>query len=647
MAKFDLRAPKYKQGKSVDEEWKSFRKGLNMLLRATELSNEELDQADNIMLTGKGVPTGRWGTLKYFTANATGSIRGFATYKSDDGTTNEIMALSDQGYLAKKDETGSTTVTGQSWPSGSIIRSEQLGGSTYIVSEDVTFTEYDGTDLSVYSTISAPTGVGASNFSGASGPERYSWSVVAVGPNGGQTTASTNYVLEDLPNDLSDTEVHIFWTGPSAATLSGYEVHRGREGHETFLASVEPTTTKYVDRGTETSETEEPPLTNTTAGVKSKFIAKYKDRLLVVPSDEPNKLLISGKYPDHTKFNLLDGGGGVFIDPGSGDNITGITVQPISDRIVVYKERSSYLVELSQIQVGNFYLLDPQYQAISTSVGCANQGTIATVENDTFYFGRDGLYVTGYEPNFLNIIRTNEVSARIRPYLDLLNNTDYDTANAFYVNNKYILSFPQRKEMIVYDRERGSFLGPWKMPWGISHMTKYVDSTGTEKWVIGSYANNQVYEFDAGINTDDGTAIVKTLRTKKTYFNDFTKLNIIKFFYILFRNIIGTTTVNIIVEDKDGSTSTVKSFTISGAETGGNTGWGMSQWGESAWGESDSTTATSSSEEITRWGPLFKQARLMQVEITSTDENSNFELLQIKVKTTEQASGVLSASQRV
>jgi hypothetical protein len=646
MAKFRTNITKYKPSRQVDEEWNSFKKGWNQIVRETELDNEEMAVSDNIMLVGKGVPTGRWGSVKYFTANATGSIRGFATYKTDDEVTNEILAVSDQGILAKKDGTSSTAVTGQSWPSGSIVRSAQLGGTTYLVSKDASFTEYDGTNLSVYATITPPTGVGVTNFSGATGTNRISWQVVTVGPNSGQTTASDNYVLESLPTELSDSEYHVFWTGSSAATISGYEVYRGTEGNETYLASVEANTTTYVDRGGPASELVEPPLTNTTGGVKSKFIKRFKDRLLVVPNDEPNKLLVSGKYPDHTKFSLLDGGGGVFVEPGSGDNITALAVQPITDRIVVYKNYSSYLVELSQVQVGNFFFLDPQYQAISTSVGCSNQDTVVTVENDSFYFGRDGLYVTGYEPNFLNILRTNEVSARIRSYLDNLNDDDYKNSCAFYVDKKYVLSFPDRKEMVVYDRERGALFGPWKMPFGISHMLQYTDGTGTEKWVIGSSSTNQVYVFDIATNTDDGTAVTKTIKTRKSYFKDFTRLNIIRFFYILFRNIIGTVTVNINIEDKDGTASTTKSFTISGTEAIGSTGWGMDQFGMMKWGLPSQTQATTEADETTKWGTLFKQVRLVQVEVTSSAANANFELLKIKLEASEQTSGILSSSQR-
>lgn len=647
MPQFGNRTPSYKPRKPVTESWESFRKGLNLLLRQTELDNQELAIADNVMLVGSGVPTGRWGTTTYFTANATGSIRGFASYKNNAGSQVEIMALSDQGYLAKKDGSASSIVTGQSWPSGSKIKSEQLGGRTFIVSKDADFTEYDGTDLTVYSEIAAPTGLSATNFSGATGPNSVSYVVLAVGANGGQTPPSSSYVLSNLPNDLTFSQYHLSWTAPSTATLSGYEIYRGRQGDETFLASIGPSTTRYVDNGEPASQTILAPTTNTTGGVRSAFIAKYKDRLIMVPQDDPNKLVITGRYPNHTKLSWLDGGGYIYIDPDSGDNITGIAIQPIADRIVVYKDRSSYLVELSLLSIGNYSVLDPQYSPISTSVGCSSQDTIATVENDTFYFGRNGLYVTGYEPNFLNIIRTNEISAKMRPYLALLNDDDYTTACAFYVDKKYILSFPLRREMIVYDRERGAWLGPWKLPYGISHMTKFVDDTGTEKWVLGAYGSNQVYTFETGVDTDSGTVIAKTIRTKKSYFGDWSTLNIIQFFYILFRNIKGTTTVNILIEDRSGATAVAKAFTISGSATGGSTGWGMDTYGTTKWGLSNSTTAITASEEITKWGPLFKQARLVQVEVVCNSANSNFELLELKVKAAKMGDGSLSSSQRV
>jgi hypothetical protein len=357
--------------------------------------------------------------------------------------------------------------------------------------------------------------------------------------------------------------------------------------------------------------------------------------------------MISGRYPHHTKFSWVYGGGSIYVDPDSGDNITGVEIQPIADRIVVYKERASYLVELSTVTIGNFVVLDPQYAPISTAVGCSSQDTIATVENDTFYFGRNGIYVTGYEPNFLNIIRTNEISARIRPYLDMLNDDDYSTANAFYVNNKYILCFPLRKEMIVYDRERGCFASKWTLPFGVSKMMRYIDSSGTERWVVGSSETNQTYTFEPSVNSDNGTTIIKTIRTGKNTLGDWTRLYILNFFYILFRAVVGATTINVLVEDRAGATSNVKSFTITGSEVAGSTGWGMDKYGTTKWGQSESTTAVTSSDEIKRWSSLFKQSSLFQIEVVSNAANSNFELLGIKTTASPQSEGGLASSQRV
>ena len=95
---FNDTAPAFKPRKSLEAEWKTFRKGLNLLLRPTELTREEYTQGDNIMLVGSGTPTGRWGTSKYFTANAsltTKTIRGFGVYADTDSDISEILTLSD------------------------------------------------------------------------------------------------------------------------------------------------------------------------------------------------------------------------------------------------------------------------------------------------------------------------------------------------------------------------------------------------------------------------------------------------------------------------------------------------------------------------------------------------------------------------
>jgi hypothetical protein len=235
----------------------------------------------------------------------------------------------------------------------------------------------------------------------------------------------------------------------------------------------------------------------------------------------------------------------------------------------------------------------------------------------------------------------------MRPYLQLLTEEDYQTACAFYVNKKYILSFPLRKEMIVYDRERASWSGPWRLPYGVSNMYRHIDEGGTERWVLGSFDSPHVFRFDVASINDDGEPITIRMRTKKTSFGDWTVLNIIQLFYILFRNVTGTVTVNILGEDRNGVVSSIKTFTIDGAAFVGNTGWGADPFGTVAWGDTNVNTFVKGGEELDRWGSLFKQVRRVQLEVLVNTPNSNFELLEAKMRATKMGEGSLSSASKV
>jgi len=646
MAIIQTQANAYKKAKDISLEWDTWKLGYNSLLRPTELKPQEYVTGDNIMLTGSGVPTGRWGSQKYWLAYEGAGIKGLGLYATG-GSLSELIAVSG-GLVSKAQGASYSIITGTSFPTISTIRMEQLGGNTYLVSQNSPFSYYDGTDVSIFATISSPTGTYATNFSGATGPNIQSYKIVALANSGGSTNPSTNYVISNLPYDLSSTQIHVFWTGVSAAAsvLTGYEIYRGPPGDETYLSAVGPSLTKFIDNGDLASEINVPPKTNTTGGINSEMIAKVNDRLCVVDKNDPTKLLISGRYPHQDKFSWADGGGYIYIDPDSGDNITAIKSQAGSDKLIVWKNHSVWTVTLDTTTIGNYVVLDPSYQPISTLVGACNPDTAQVVENDVFYFGRKGIYVVGYEPNFLNLIRTNEISARIRPYLMGLSADDYLHVCSMYIDNKYILSFPDRKEMIVYDRERGSFLGIWKTPWGVNRMQKYVDSSGTERWILGRSDTSQIYSFESSLNSDDGTAIQKVFKTKKEDMGHWSVLKMFKLIYMMFRNVTGQMTVNIQVEDRNGVVSTVKTFTVDGASVSGTTGWGSDLWGNVQYGQTSGEVVISL-DEIPRWSQLFKAGRLLQFEITTTQANANFELLNIRITSGLFSEGSLSNSQRV
>src|SRR5689334_12667972 len=132
MPTFARRTPPYRPTKDVVFVWDTFRKGLNTLLRENEISKEELSQAENIMLKGRGIPTKRWGTSLYYQAgNATGQMRGLKGMYYSNGTV-ELLALTDDGFLTQQNGMSFTRITGASWASGYNAYMTQLKNTMYI-----------------------------------------------------------------------------------------------------------------------------------------------------------------------------------------------------------------------------------------------------------------------------------------------------------------------------------------------------------------------------------------------------------------------------------------------------------------------------------------------------------------------------------
>lgn len=662
MPSFNQRPPKFQPQKDLEVSWDDFKGGWNNIFKPTELKGNELAQADNLMLVGEGVPTGRWGSSEFFLAGATGRVRLLDAFyvggnSATLASTNILMTITDDGYLHKKSGASYTMITGASFSSGYSLQSAQLANNTYIAAASLPFVRFDGANLVPYVGLSVPTNVSVARLSAASGFTTYSWLVTAISRTG-ETLTSVAKTLASMPLDLAETSVKITWNTVSAASgiLQGYNIYRGFPGDETYVGTTDPTSTQFTDTGLPQSNTLFPPTNDTTIGPRAKYILKFDDRLILAGvAGDPSKVYISGRYPYHDRFSAADGGGYIIVSPDDGDEITGLGIAgnqgmssggsaPPASAILVFKKNSVHRVVLGSVQIGNFLVLDPAAQLLTSSNGCSSADTVQAVENDTFYFGRKGLYTVGQEPNFLNQIRTNELSARIRPYIQDLTDADFKEASASYIDNKYLLSFPTKKETIVYDRERGAFMGPWKTPWGITKWFKYSDATGEERWLAGSTEGPFVRDFSTSYISDSGTAINKILRTRKEDMGDWSIMKVLKLFYVLFRNVRGSVQVNLRLEERNGNTVTTKSFSLTSQL--GTGGWGSDQWGTQKWGTTEATI-TLTGDELVRWAQIYKQARVMQVEVISTAANTNFEFLGIRMSGQSLGDQSLPASTRV
>ena len=110
---------KVQLAKPVEVVWDSFRRGVNKLLQDVELTDEEYRRGDNLILKGAGIITTRPGTANYYQAGGS-RVRSLKSYYMKSGT-KELLALTDSGYLTKKNSTSYTIIPGGSYTSGTNV----------------------------------------------------------------------------------------------------------------------------------------------------------------------------------------------------------------------------------------------------------------------------------------------------------------------------------------------------------------------------------------------------------------------------------------------------------------------------------------------------------------------------------------------
>lgn len=625
--------PVYKAPKELAISYDNFRKGLNTLLRPTEIEGSELVQMDNLMLIGSGVPTKRWGSENYFLSGATGYGRGLIPVKSSAGTI-EVLGITDWGFLTKRNNASYTMITGASWASGYNLEGVQLADNVYLVNGQREMVRYNFSSLLGFPTLASPTNVLGTNISNATGLTTWSWRVTAVS-RVGETLGSTAISLASLPQDLTKTLIRVSWTAVSAASgdLIGYNVYRGFPGDEVFVGGVGNETLRFDDFGDPAPDPfRTSPESDSTGGIIAKYIIRFQDRLIMagIPGD-PTRVIISGRVPFHERTDWYSGGGSIQIEPDSGDEITGLATYQQSSTstqtIIVFKEKSVWEIRLANANLGMFTFLDPQYRLLTASQGCSSHRSIKAVENDIMFANAKGVYILRYEPQLLNVINANELSAKIRPFFESISYSDHQAVTADYIDKKYVLSYPSAKKTIVFDRERLSFIGPWTTPFGINRWASYVDSDGIERWICTDADDQYVTVFNRNLSTDKDTVISTVLKTKKEDFGDWTVFKTVNEVYTLFRNVQGSVSINVYLEERSGSTITAKSITITGNV--GASGIGTDQFGMTQMGLSGNSPMISS-EETPKDTLLYKTARTIQLEITTSAKSDKYELLGIK-----------------
>lgn len=415
-------------------------------------------------------------------------------------------------------------------------------------------------------------------------------------------------------------------------------------------------------------------LTRSGHGPKASFSIFYNSRHYAAGvAGQPNRLYIS-KVSDPSEFTVTTGGtqpqpdnsndtdSGIANVPGAtafsadgtttplvnatvvdinkydGDKITGFC--KYQDALIIFKERGIYQLTLDSTGL-------PVISAISNNYGCISHRSIDNVENDVFFLSRNGVYVLGNEPNYINVIRTNELSARVHGLFEAINPASYSKATALFNQYLYYIGVPSggvtaNNLTISYDRR---FLA-WSRLTHIAPeaLTVYTDSTNTDVVYFTSASSANVYKFTSNYDAD-GVAISAQWTSKAFDLGDFSGYKRWISLDILFRQLVGTVTVNIYTDN--GALFKTTSISSSGSGGMGSNILGGGDWLGGTVQASSSNTTTTASTNIPYRFRINTKSRSIKVQVSNGRINETFVVLGIKLRYRQYSSFIFPSSLKI
>lgn len=453
-----------------------FAGGVNTLFSATRLKKNEAYEATNLILIEDGVWDKRWGTQIYPVSGTTFTNRpdGFSEYRKTDGT-RELIVVAD-GVVIRVGEDGTkTTISGATFTQGTPCEFLQINNYLYICNGVDDLARYDGSTLATYTALAAPAWAGTPLARGgglSAGSFTYYYRVTAVNSVGETTPNAEQSITANIARadwDAANESITLDWDAVSGA-LKYIVYFSDTSGFEVKLAEVEGGSTGYIDLGGGGVDIPnpyvEPPTDNTTDGPKFSTIALSGNRIWGAKNpDAPWRVYFSGTGVNLGNFSPAYGGGWIDLEKGG---------RATTEKPVDYQGKAHILcktddgkgtiwqISLDSISIDTETFTVPIPTKIITSIGTPAPRSVIYVENDVMFFNPKGVHVLGNEPGVLNVLRTNELTAKIRPYVRGLNAASLDKICAYYFNSKVLFAVPSGEgypdRIIMFDRERVSWI---------------------------------------------------------------------------------------------------------------------------------------------------------------------------------------------
>ncbi len=624
--------------KKLIKEIDSFIGGTNKLVNEAKLALNEALVSKNLIQVGTGEWKPRWGTA-YYGASLSDTIDGATEYVKSDGST-EIVAIAGGKAYKSTDGGAWTEISGATFTQDVQCYFMQIAGYLYIANGTDSLARYNGTVLSTYTQISAPTGLSGVATSALSGSGYTYYAEVTALNEIGETTGSTEASCTvDKARDAWGTGEKITWSWNAVSTASRYQLYIADEsGDEVLLTST--TALSFADDGSlEVNPYVIPSLDNTTAAPKFKSMCVSGNRIWATNNaNDLYKVYFSGTGQFIGVFSDFYGGGWINLEKGG---------REIPQAVVHYQSGQGegrlttlcktpegkgavWQITTASATVGTTTFTVPSATKVVGSFGTESLLGVVQTENDIMFPNRKGWFNLGPKQNYFGILRTQEISSKIRPYWQSLIGSKVGGICAYFKDAKVFISVPTTStgntRTIILDTERGNWTVEWTF--GAKQFFEYTDTDGDTHFLYVPLTGNKLIEISENIQGDLGVAF-STDYTSGRYpldklWKEFARVDKV---FIKLGSPRGTVNFEVSGSGKKGGFRGVVSAAISPDYS--LVGLGYDPLGSVELGDTAGTATMFSDTADIRYVNVRKKLRDVQFRVTSSTIDTDYTLLGI------------------
>jgi hypothetical protein len=629
-----------KSGKKnkITIEIDNFKGGSNKYTNEARLALNEALVSKNLMSVGDGQWKTRWGTT-YYGADLGAEIDGAKEFVKSDGTTETIAIAGGVAY--KSTDGGSwTSISGATFTAGIQCYFMQIAGYMYIANGTDALARYNGTVLTTYTSLNAPANLHGTASSSLSGTGFTYYAEVTALNDVGETVGSTEASCTvNTTREGWTGNKEITWAWNAVSTANRYQLYIADEqGDEALLAST--TSLSFVDDGTVVINPYViAPLENTTSAPKFKSMCVSGNRIWATNnSTDMYKVYFSGTGQFIGTFSDFYGGGWIDLEKG-GREVPQVVVHYQSGqgegRLTTLCKTPEGKGAVWQIQVSNLSVGSTSFSVPSATKVVGSFGTesilgVVQTDNDINFPNKRGWFNLGPKAQYYGVLRTQEISAKIRNYWKSLVGSKIGGICSYFYDAKIFISVPTttagNTRTIILDTERSNWTVEWTI--GAKQFLEYTSTDGVSHLLYVPTSGSRLIEIGENIQGDLGVAF-STDYTSGRYqldklWKEFARVD--KVFFKL-GSPRGVINVEISGSQKKGGFRGLTSATVTPEYS--LSGLGYDVLGSNLLGTTAGTTSLFSDSADLRYIAVRKKLRDIQFRITTTNIDCDYTLLGI------------------